>query len=311
MESYSIKEIYNIPEIMEVEIPFPYNIMIRNKKIRLLSEIKLEKKDEYWVIQTPTNTIYDIDVNGVINKWNKHVRNILYEKLYKNVENKLFFLVLVLCNFAIIFTLSIITNIAADTVLICLFLLNLFTINLTKDMFINYFADKDIKSYMDDIINKNIYYYSYYNCKPLSGLAKPIHLKNETENNSELKSFIDVLNEKIKNIKNNKIQKSLEEIKEFINDIDDYKKDNIIAKNEINAVKKSNKDILDILDILDNNPNKKIIVEIENILDDYINIYSYHKESLKNSCNFNNEIKLEVIKSDVKAQNDYIKIMKK
>lgn len=316
LKKYNIKEIYNIPEIMEVEVPFPYNISVKNNKVELLSPIELRKEEMkdnsiYWVIKTPSITLYDYDVKKVISKWNEYVRNILYKK-FAIQSYKTFGLIGAMINFIVFFTLGIL-NCPFDIILLNLFGLNLLIVQVAKNPTIKYITNKDVKNYINNIISIAKYDYSYYNCRPLFGLADTIHIDTkikEPEKKSCLQSFIDILNEEIENVKYEKIKSYLNDIKEYNIEIAQYNNNNIIMQNEINNVKNFNNHILDIIQILDGHPDKKMIIDIENILNNYLDIYKYYKESILDSYNTKGKIKLELIKNDIKAQKNYISLKK-
>lgn len=318
LKKYNIKEIYNIPEIMEVEVPFPYNISIKNNKVELLSPIELRKEEMkdnsiYWVIKTPSITLYDYDVKKVISKWNEYVRNILYEK-FAIQSYKTFGLIGAMINFIVFFTLGIL-NCPFDIILLNLFGLNLLIVQVAKNPTIKYITNKDVKNYINNIISTAKYDYSYYNCRPLFGLADAIHIDTEIkepEKKSCLQSFIDTLEKEIKNVEYEKIKSYLNDIKEYNIEIAQYNNNsNIIMQNEINNVKNFNNHILDIVQIVKKQPDRKMILDIENILCNYLDIYKYYKESLLDLYNFNDKVKLELIKADIKAQNNHINLVKK
>lgn len=313
LNKYSLSEIYNIPEIMENEIPFPYNISVNTGKIKLLSPIELRKeemKDDsiVWVIKTPTLYIWDYDVNQTVRKWNEYVKSTLDIVSKKDVF-KFLMLIVILINFSLILIFGSCFNfiIASDIIIIT----NVAFTIMNKKPLIQHLSNKNTKSIMNKIIYLAKSEYSHYNCRAFHGIIDPIHINTNIKlPKSELESFNDILYKKISLCKDKDLKNDLLEIMNITEEINDYINKSEHSAHELSNIEKYNNDILSILNILNKNSQNEIIDDAKNIIKNYIKIYNHYKKSLFESENINDKAKLEIIKSDVKSQIEYIDIIK-
>lgn len=328
LKKYELSDIYNIPEIMEDEIPFPYNISAQDDVLELLSPIELSKRNDgirnYWVIATPTKYFQNPNLRLLIKTWNNHIHDALIKKFYEPTY-KLLILTFVLINFVSIFLLSTMFNFSIFQMITSFIALNL-VLAYFKPKIINHFVNLDITDYMNKIINNTTNRYRRYTNgdTSLMRIIDPIHIdldlsaKEEKtdiiENKFEFKEFLEKLNNFKTN--NSKILNSVKEIKLIIINLKNYIKNNpkqlnnILFLNDLNKITVFNKDIVDIMQLSTPKTDSETIKDIISILENYVFIYKHYQSSLTESVDLNDKVKLELIKNNVKVHLNYLNICK-
>lgn len=329
---FTLEEIYNIVEVIEDVIPFPYNIIKNSDKIEFGSPISLiYKKDNkgqyslgyFWELHAGIKYLKGAELNSVITRWNDYIADVLDTK-FKSMAKKSLFLIFTILNFIIGFIIGVVLE--NDFYIILLNLIGLNAIlRFNYPSWLKRMTRIDTKDYMKKVIERTKmectgYTYGGYNSlnrAPIK-ISDTYEQISETKKENSLDIFISTIKKKLKknNYKDN-IKIHLNLILDIVNDIKNFidknpeKINDVLIKTEIDRINGFNNNILDIIDILDKPINKKIQKTIDQILYDYINIYQYYKESLSDSFTLSDVAKLKIIEYEVKAQSNYINVCKK
>lgn len=320
---HDIKDIYSNPNIMELEEPYPYNLIVSNRAYHdteSRSYIKLfelicenergEIKDKQYQIITPSRESDRSQyLNFVISTWNIDILKDLTERYYKIISefSPIFYIISLIISFIHSESFTAFLLFSIITFIIYFPIMYLFVNEIASGIFskVKFYNDINTvkKKFKNISKNKEFNYNSNSLYKNQIKLFKLIKNCNHIINNLSYLGDETVQNELKENL--NSIINHLANIEECSNE-----KENIIEQ-----LSKCTENLSELINIIDNMKSEKqlsFINQITNTIQEYNNIIKYLKSELMIQTDeiLDNEVKLKIIEQDAKTLSDYLKIIK-